>query len=190
MITWICSVVEDESEQDFMIWIYQEHQELIHNIARQFVPRGKPEEDLVHEGLLRLLEKTETLRRLSRNALTGYISIAMRNTGINYRYKLQRQAGFSSEQDVEEIPTEEDLTMDELLILEEKRAQLAAIWPQLPEHDQFVLSGKYILEYTDAELAQQLDCKPASVRMKLTRARRRALGLLVAQEEAKHYEEK
>lgn len=44
------------------------------------------------------------------------------------------------------------------------------------------MEGKYILGYTDAELADMLGCKKSSVRMKLTRARRRAFQLMTEEE--------
>ena len=44
--------------------------------------------------------------------------------------------------------------------------------------DRALLEGKYILGDSDEMLARTLHCKPSSIRMKLTRARRRALKLL------------
>ena len=55
----------------------------------------------------------------------------------------------------------------------------------LSENDQLLLEGKYLLGYTDTELASLLKCKVGSIRMKLTRARRKALKLIV---EMKGYE--
>ena len=50
------------------------------------------------------------------------------------------------------------------------------------KEDRLLLEGKYILGYTDAELADMLGCKKSSVRMKLTRARRRAFQLMTEEE--------
>ena len=69
--------------------------------------------------------------------------------------------------------------MDDLMILSEENAQLREIWPMLSEDQRFILEGKYILGYSDKELAEQLQCNPSSIRMKLTRARRNALALLL-----------
>lgn len=49
---------------------------------------------------------------------------------------------------------------------------------QLSAEDRALLEGKYILGDSDEMLARTLHCKPSSIRMKLTRARRRALKLL------------
>lgn len=60
----------------------------------------------------------------------------------------------------------------EILIQKEERAWLKQIIRQMPEQEQILLEGRYILDRTDEELAQKLNCKPSSVRMLMTRARR------------------
>ena len=65
--------------------------------------------------------------------------------------------------------------MDEYLLARERVDRLRIIWPKLGEEDRLLLEGKYLLEYSSAELGERLGCQSASVRMKLTRARRRAL---------------
>ena len=80
-------------------------------------------------------------------------------------------------EDLSEEPASQE-SMDEALILQEELAPLRAIWPQLSREDQLLLEGKYLLGYSSAQLAQQLGYEPANVRMKLTRARRRALKLM------------
>ena len=72
--------------------------------------------------------------------------------------------------------------MDELLILAEKRQQIQYVFGSLSDEDQFLLQGKYFLGQSDAELASQLGCKPSSIRMKLTRARRNAFKKITERE--------
>ena len=65
--------------------------------------------------------------------------------------------------------------MDEYLMARERSDRLRTIWPRLGEEDRLLLEGKYLRECSDRELAQLLGCRVDSIRMKLTRARRRAL---------------
>lgn len=60
----------------------------------------------------------------------------------------------------------------------EHKERLYEVWGQLPEEDLILLEGKYILRCTDSELAEQLHCKPDSVRMKLTRVRRKVFRMM------------
>lgn len=61
---------------------------------------------------------------------------------------------------------------------DELREQLAAVLEEISNDDRVLLEGKYILQYSDETLAMVLNCKVSSIRMKLTRARRRALKLI------------
>ena len=48
----------------------------------------------------------------------------------------------------------------------------------MPKRDWDILFGKYIMGYSDKELAVQRGCSQDSIRMALTRARRNARKLL------------
>ena len=69
----------------------------------------------------------------------------------------------------------------------ESHQQLSALWAKLSDEDQDLLYRKYIAEQTDEELSAVFHCKKESIRMKLTRARRRAMNL--AEQEANLYEQ-
>ena len=71
---------------------------------------------------------------------------------------------------------------DERIRLEEQKDRLMKIWSKRPDEDQLLWEGKYMLGYKDAELADMLGCKKDSIRMKLTRARRRAFQLMTEEE--------
>ena len=74
------------------------------------------------------------------------------------------------------------LSLDDLLILRERQQKLAATWLNIPEDDRMLLEGKYLLGLSDGELAELAGCKSNSVRMKLTRARRNALKIMLDKE--------
>ena len=54
----------------------------------------------------------------------------------------------------------------------ERQEELLTAFQEMREEEKQLLYGKYLMDLSDAELAQMLGCKPSSVRMKLTRARR------------------
>ena len=74
-----------------------------------------------------------------------------------------------SEQDTYESP---HLSPDKIVEKLDANKQLSLLWDKLPEEDQDLLYRKYIAEQTD------FHCKKESIRMKLTRARRKAMKLL------------
>ena len=85
--------------------------------------------------------------------------------------------------DLQEFMEYEDPNMDggaiELQIIKkEDLEELAHIWTQLDDRTRYLLEGHYILNLPAAEMARELNIKPASLRMALTRARKTAYQLL------------
>lgn len=143
----------------------------------------------MQDSVVNILRKVDTVRPMKKEVLAAYIAATVRNASIN---RLRRQ-GYEREHIQEDAECEldrlsTDISLEELAHLSERLDRLSGIWPELSPEDRFLLEGKYILGYTDRELAGEIACKPDSVRMKLTRARRNALSLL-KREGVKHYDE-
>lgn len=180
MLAFISSIPADPSDQEFILQIYQEYVRLMYSTAYKYISNKADCDDLVQESVLKMVEKVSYIRTLSCCTLPAYIVSIVRNTAINH---LKRQAvaqkhliKLASQQPIE------CLDLDELTHLLHCKELLAAVLDLLPPDDRLLLEGKEILGFTDQELARQLRCKPSSIRMKLTRARRRALQLLIEKE--------
>ena len=147
--------------------------------VKQYVSNPSDCEDIIQDCLVKLIEKIPVLRGKERCVLCSYIVHTIRNRSINY---LKRQGMINARTcNLEEqtiLIASSELPMEEVMVAMERREQLDKIWNQLPEEYQLLLEGKYILKYTDAELATQLQCKPASIRMKLTRVRRKVFRMM------------
>ena len=122
--------------------------------------------------------------------LAAYIRSTVRNTAIN----MLKEAGYDKCHTVDindesRLISIKDIALTEIDALSQSRELLSKIWPQLSHEDRVLLEGKYIFEFSDVELAKEIGCKVNSVRMKLTRARRHALSILVDQEGVKHFDE-
>lgn len=166
-----------DSDRTFIQGIYQEFCRLMFFTAQKYLSAPLQQEEVVQESLSKLIEKVDTLRTLQPAVLASYIVATVRNTAISLLRAQARQGQVVNLETLDEEPTSQE-SMDEALILQEELAPLRAIWPQLSQEDRLLLEGKYLLEYSSAELGERLGCQSASVRMKLTRARRRALKLM------------
>ena len=175
----IIEEIEDRGDQAFMLRLYQEFAPLIFATARKYVPDRENYKDVAQEALLRLIEKVGLLRTMNRYTLAYYVSVTVKNTALNYLRKQKTidkhcvSWGGSGDGIAAGAPDLEDAIM-----LKELAGQLLRIWGRLTEEERCLLEGKYLLEQNDRELARQLGCQPGSVRMKLTRARRRARQLM------------
>ena len=166
-----------DDDRQFILNLYQEFCRLMFFTAQKYCSDPLQQEEIVQESLRKLIEKVNTLRTLQPAVLTSYLVATVRNTAISYLRTQAKDKAVISLEELEEAPASQQ-SMDEALILQEELAPLRAIWPQLSQEDRLLLEGKYLLEYSSAELGERLGCQSASVRMKLTRARRRALKLM------------
>ena len=67
---------------------------------------------------------------------------------------------------------------DRIEDLQEKRTRLTKVWTQLTDAEQELLYRKYVLDQTTEELAGIFQCSRDSIRMRLSRARRKSLRLM------------
>jgi RNA polymerase sigma-70 factor (ECF subfamily) len=183
MIMMLCESIEDPCDQDYMLWLYREFNRLMFSVAKQYANKQEDREDIVQDALVSLMKKIPELRAMERCILASYIVSVSRNTSINF---LKRQ----DVKDSRCIPLTEEVaevfcSEDDLYQFVHQKNLLSTIWDLLPETDRFLLEGRYVLGLSDEELAAQLKCKPSSIRMKVTRARRRAFALLTQSEEDK-----
>ena len=164
----------DDEDWSFILYIYERFQRLMYNIA---VTMASDEaEDVMQETLIRLKGKTETLRSLREDRLAAYIKTAVEHTAINHINRRSTRLRRIVTDSVEELELCDPAPRpEEQLLASERDEYFYGIFARLAEEDQRLLKGKYILELNDSEMAEQIGCKPASIRMKLTRARRRAL---------------
>lgn len=177
----ICVFADRPSDQEYMIWLYEEYQRLMFAVARRYISDNSVE-DIVQDCLVQLIQKIDVLRNMKRPILAGYIVSAVRNTSINYL----RSGGISQkyEMNISDEAWEDidngGIPLEDMLVLAERHEALQNVWTQMPEADKYLLEGKYILGLSDAVLAKQMGCKESSIRMKMTRARRRAMKLMAA----------
>lgn len=182
MLPIIISNLEDPNEREFMARLYEKNEGLFFATALKYVSTHYDAEEIVQDSLEKLIKKVTTLQRLERCTLVAYIVYTVRNTAINHLRKQSKERDRRVNFDELDQEFSLPLTLDELLILAENRRELATLWCGLPEIDRLLLDGKYFLELSDAELAQQVGCKTNSVRMKLTRARRTAMKAIADKE--------
>lgn len=80
-----------------------------------------------------------------------------------------------------ELQTEEDL--EELVFRRDSVEKLELVWPYLNERSRYLLEGKYFVGLSTQDMGKVLGITADSVRVELSRARRKVRALL-----AEHFE--
>ena len=173
--------IEDESDREFMARLYTRYRRLMYDTIRQVVGDHWSAEDVVQATLLKLIDKVPKLQTLDDRRTAGYIAAACRHTAYNELRRRSRQPLFVPEEErTADSAASSPRSMELHMIRKEDLRRMAEIWGKLDERSRFALEARYILEQTDAEIAQSLSISPESVRMVLTRARQKAFALMDA----------
>ena len=164
--------LEDSRDRDFMEALYASYKQLIYSEIRKLVRNDWDAEDIQQIVVINLIRKIPLLRTLSRTQLINYIITTSRNAALNHMRDNQRRAReFSFDESSD--PLDAAYELDDTLLSFETSESISHAWRALDERSRRLLELKYILERPDEEIARELGVSASSVRMLLTRARRK-----------------
>ena len=182
MLPIIISAIESPEDRDLMTDFYEMHNSAMYREARKHLDSPEDVEDIVLEAFAKIIDKMEIFRALKPLQRIRYALVTVRN--LSYiLLKRNNHFTFIPYDSLEfEIVANDDTNPEKCV--EKKSISLAIreIWATLQPDDKILLEQKYVLHWTDSEIAGPLNIQPQSVRMKLTRAKRNLLNQLSAEE--------
>ncbi len=179
MIPYCILVIEDDDDREFMASLYINYKNLMYSTIHEIVKSKDDAEDLMQDVIEKLIDKISLLRSRTRDQLVNYIISACKFAALNHIRDNENRQGTSFD-DCLELPDSENGGREiELRIIKgEELDALRRVLPQMDFRTQCLLEGYYFLDKSIAELGQELGIKSDSVRMYLTRARKKAFELL------------
>lgn len=179
MIPVCIMAIENDDDRNFMAMIYEQYNRLMYREILKVLKNNWQAEDVLHNTIIRLIDKVDELKSKDHAHLINYIISASKNQALNYIRDNQKHLG-SSFDECFDLPDENrsQEAMELYLIHVEDMRQLAVVWDKLDERSRYLLEGYYILEKTMPQLAAEMGMKTDSVRMALTRARKTAFQLM------------
>lgn len=179
MIPYCILVIDDDNDREFMTQLYLDYNQLMRSEVQKIIKNEYDAEDVLQNVLEKLIDKIPLLRSRNRDQLVNYIISACKYTSFNYLRdnKYKRVVALD---DYLSLPDETQDTHEiELrLIKDEELEALHRVLSKMDLQTQCLLEGYYILDKPMAELAVDLGIKPDSIRMTLTRTRKKAFKLL------------
>lgn len=152
----------------------RQYERLMYKVAWEYADSQAECEDIVQEALVSILKVYDMIRGLGRNRKTAYVATVVKHQAINHAKRKEREGQLvvASMDDVEfTFPAGGFGYAEPIELLSE--SVVAQALCKLPAAERYLIEGKYIIGLTDAELAAELNCQPQSIRMKLTKARRK-----------------
>ena len=167
----------------FVEGLFRKYRALMYKYARGRDRDQHEADDIVSEALKRLFRNADTLMALAEYQQSDYIVTTIRSVvGDHYRRRKTQERFHAQlgEEDIIDPGLEEDF-----IERESRDTQIRHLYEtldELQETDRLLLTGKYMSGLSDEALARQLGVKASSIRMKLTRARKRARRILEGKE--------
>ena len=170
---------EQLSDEKFLLDLYRRYRAVMYSTVSHIVIDKREVDDILQDCMVKLIAKLTTLRELNAFQQAAYMVATAKNTALNYNRRKEREDNriCFTEMTGEDVPDDAP-TAEQAMLAAVDIEEFWQLFHQLSDTEQMLLMGKYFLEMSDAQLSELLGCKPESVRMKLTRARRKALELM------------
>ena len=178
MLPILISAIEAPEDRDLISEFFAKYKTLLYSEAWKYLSKQEDVEDIVSETLARIIANVDKFRNMAPVQRVRYAKVIVRN--LSY-ILLKRSAYFTMIpfEDVDVyLPAEEEDQPDVRVEKQLQRAQIRDIWAQIDPEDRLLLEQKYILEWSDQELASRLGIQAQSLRMRLTRAKRSVIKQL------------
>jgi RNA polymerase sigma-70 factor (ECF subfamily) len=178
--------IESATDREFLESLYRTYRKMLFHIAKGYVHEDGAAEDAVQDAFVKLIPKIPLLRSFDRCRLRAYLVATVRNTAITKAIRWKAERIQRIDNPVEEAAwsiLDSGSSLEEALLSKERRENFAVVLGSLEEQERFLLEAKYFLQQKDREIAEKLQVKPDSIRMMLTRVRRKVLKKLQEEEE-------
>ena len=181
MIPILLQAIEDEVQRNRMSAFYLQYYGLLKRKAEtilgqfQMPDRAGMSEDLVQDAMARMVRNSRTVCQLTEPQMVAYGVKTVQSCALDYcRKTATQQKTLHAKKILEETPGGAGLE-DSLpcFASEDPLLRLGRVLDALPAKDHDILIYKYFLQYDDKKIAELLEIQENSVRMALTRARRK-----------------
>lgn len=181
MFSMITCTIESPEDHDIITDFFISNKMLLYREAWKYLSITEDVEDIVCETLVRIIAHMEKFRSLLPHERIQYSKAIVRNLSyiLLKRNSLLSMVPF---EDVDTYLTVEESQLPENIVARQiDLSQIRKIWAEMPVEERLLLEQKYVLDWSDKELASVLGIQPQSVRMRLTRAKRKVVQLMKEQ---------
>lgn len=173
----IILAIENDDDRSFMESLFNSYQRLIYQKINRIVHDDWLTEDLLQTTIVNLINNLQNIRDLDERTLTAYICISAEHIAISELRKRKRKHQLWFD-DLSVAENQADNNTPEIIILKsEDNKAFVHVWNKLDSRSKYLLRSRFILKKDYSEMAQELNIKPESVRMAITRAKRVAINL-------------
>lgn len=165
----------DGSDQQLVSGLYSDYEQMMYRVAFNILRSRADAEDAVQEAFIRVMGNLEKIRAVPCNERRFYLVIIVRNVSITMLNRRNRR----TEVDIDEqYGAASDYSVEEEILGAHGVEEIRSAVMSLSREDSEVLYLFLFRELTPGEIAGLLGKKPASVRSRISRARKRLIDSL------------
>lgn len=180
LLPFVILALENDDDRQFMTSFYLKYQRLMYAEAIKVLKGQREPEDIVQASLIKLIEKITLFRSMNERSRVNYMITTVKHTAISALRELKPDKFHSIDDDEwpEATRLHAESSMEEDLFRQENVNRIRDVWHLLDWRSQYLLQARYFLDKNQDEIAAELQIKPDSVRMEMSRARKRLRELL------------
>ena len=158
----LLAVLEDEADRAWFVQLYQTWRVRLYQVALNILKEPAGAEDAVHSAMVSVIQNCEKISAIPSNELGPYLVIIVKNAA---RDQLRREKKYVSAEEMQNweppAPAAEP----------DGAQRLAALIRTLPEGLRRPLEEKYVLGYSNQEIARHMGLNEGAVGLRLYRGR-------------------
>ncbi|MCD8119675.1 MAG: sigma-70 family RNA polymerase sigma factor [Lachnospiraceae bacterium] len=181
---------KEREQEQFMISLYENYRDYMFYVARQFVEDVHACEDIVQDGIVKLLRRVELLQSLEEKALITYLYKTIKNLALDYLDERMKERATPPEdmegalgRPAEPGAAEQAANPEEMMAAAADSERIRRAWEGLTEEERFLLAHKYYYCESGEELARATGIRRDFISMKLIRAKKKLAKLLQEDDE-------
>lgn len=162
--------------------LYAEYKGLMIFTAKKLTNIPAEIDDLLQDSLVALLKNISTISGLDCYKTAAYIVLTIRRTYFNHIKKDNQALLLPLEEEMIQSTDATSFFAEASALDSDDKLDVMFLMDALSPDDRMILEAWYLEGCSAEQLAQRLDCKPSSIRMILSRVRKRAANLLKSME--------
>jgi RNA polymerase sigma-70 factor (ECF subfamily) len=161
MIMMFLAMLEDEDDQRRFLKLHDAYETKMFQVARKILSSQSQAEDAVQQSWLQIIQHFETVKSLPWEKTAGYVVITVKNVSLSMLRQERHEAPFPEQWDA---PAPQQAGVDTF-------GYLLELIGAMPEKYRRVLELKFVLEYSNREIAKLLGLKESTVSTHAARGR-------------------
>lgn len=160
MLLYLLTFVENKDDHQNLTIIFEQYHVKMEKVAMRILPEQKDAEDAVQNAFIQVIKNFEKVMEIPKDELLYWLISVTKNEALMVQRKKRRT-----------VPLEDWNAFTEMSNSNLYYQDIVALFVHMPETYRCVLEMKYLLEYSDKEIAQHLGISETAVSSRASRGR-------------------